>query len=370
VKQSPLAEKLDAFRRAGLVQKPTPLDRLDRLSDHLGKANIYIKRDDCTGLAFGGNKTRKLDFVVGKAIEEGADALITAGGIQSNHARQTAAAAAKLGLDCHLILQHAFADPTPEYLVSGNALLDNLLGARLHVTPGIRVRTGANILKDFSAREEMETLAAELIEKGKKPFIIPIGASTPLGSLGYVECASEILLQASDLGINVDAVIVANGSAGTQAGLIAGLKALGSDAKVFGVAVADTDQSYRQAATMSLCNEILELLEFSETVGIEDVRVDGHFVGEGYGYVDDDLKRVITDLARREGILVDPVYSGKALQALYQLSIENAFERTENIVFVHTGGLPALFAYAEMFSTFSSECLDLPGSSKRHIRRV
>ncbi|MBS0274244.1 MAG: D-cysteine desulfhydrase family protein, partial [Proteobacteria bacterium] len=217
---------LSRFPRQRLAHLPTPLEPMERLSKHLGGARLWIKRDDCTGLSSGGNKTRKLEFLMGDALVKGADTIITQGAIQSNHARQTAAAAARLGLECHLLLEDRTGNNSPDYTLNGNVLLDRLHGASLSKRPG-----GA----DMNA--EMEALAADLRAKGKKPYIIPGGGSNPVGALGYANCALELVAQANERGLKIDHAVHATGSAGTQAGFVTGLVAINANIPVLGIGV-------------------------------------------------------------------------------------------------------------------------------------
>ena len=217
---------LNDFPRVPLAHLPTPLEHLPRLSRHLGGPEIYVKRDDCTGLASGGNKTRKLEFSMAEALQQGADTIITVGAVQSNHVRQTAAAAAKLGLNCEVLLEHRVTDPSEPYATSGNVLLDKILGANLREYPG-----GA----DFDAA--MNVVAEEVEASGGKPYIIPGGASNKVGALGYVKCAIELLEQIDEQELDIGHIVTATGSAGTQAGLIVGLKAMQSDIPLLGIGV-------------------------------------------------------------------------------------------------------------------------------------
>ena len=326
---------LSRFPRVRLAHLPTPLEHLPRLSQYLGGPQIYVKRDDCTGLATGGNKTRKLEFSMGQAVEEGADTIITVGAVQSNHVRQTAAAAAKLGMACEVLLEHRIKDPSDAYKNSGNVLLDRMFGAALHEYPG-----GT----DFNA--EMNAMADGLRDSGKTPYIVPGGASNKVGALGYANCALELINQATERGIVIDRIITATGSAGTQGGLIAGLKALNSNVPLLGICVS-IDAKAQEEKVFALAQETAAYLGAPGVVKREDVVANSDYVGPGYGERTDEMNEAVMLLARLEGLLFDPVYSGKALAGLIDLVRKGEFRDDENIVFLHTGGSAALFAYAD-----------------------
>ncbi len=327
--------QLSRFPRVRLAHLPTPLEHLPRLSEHLGGPQIYVKRDDCTGLATGGNKTRKLEFAMGEAVRRGSDTIVTVGAVQSNHVRQAAAAAARLGMGCEILLEHRIAKPSAEYLNSGNVLLDRIFGANLH-----EFASGT----DFDA--EMLALAKQLEAGGKAPYLIPGGASNPVGALGYVNCAFELLSQADEMGLDIDHVITATGSAGTQAGMITGLKARSSGVPLLGinVSIGATDQEEK---VFELACETADYLGAPGIVHREDVVANGDYVGPGYGERTDAMNEAVLLLARLEGLLFDPVYSGKALAGMIDLVRQGRFGSTDTLVFLHTGGAAALFAYAD-----------------------
>ena len=250
---------LSQFPRVALAHLPTPLEELPRLSQHLGGPEIYIKRDDCTGLATGGNKTRKLEFSMADALEEGADTIITVGAVQSNHVRQTAAAACKLGFECEVLLEHRVKDPSVSYRTSGNVLLDRIFGANLREYPG-----GT----DFD--EAMEQVAEEVSARGGKPYIIPGGASNCVGALGYVNCASELLSQAEASGLDFDHIVTATGSAGTQGGMIVGLKAMHSEIPLLGIGVSAPKVEQEEKVYQLAC-ETAEFIGSPGIVAREDV---------------------------------------------------------------------------------------------------
>lgn len=326
---------LGAFPRISLAHTPTPLEFLPRLTEHLGGPKIYVKRDDCTGLATGGNKTRKLEFVMAEAVNQGATTVITQGAVQSNHARQTAAAAAKLGLKCELLFEHRVASPGENYLYSGNVLLDKLFGARVWNHP-----------KGSDMDAEMQLLSDRLELENEKAFIIPGGASTPVGALGYVECAAEILEQASDMGIQLSCVVHATGSAGTQAGLVAGLKAADSKVPVLGIGV-NAGRDVQEERVFALACKTAALLGPQVVVKRSDIVANCNYIGDGYGMVTDGMVEAVQLLAKLEGMLFDPVYSGKGLAGMIDLIRKGHFEDNSEIIFVHTGGSVGLFAYRE-----------------------
>ncbi len=330
---------LEQFPRVALAHLPTPLEHLPRLSKHLGGPEIWVKRDDCTGLASGGNKTRKLEYSMAAALEEGADTIVTVGAVQSNHVRQTAAAACKLGLACEVLLEHRVTDPSEPYAKSGNVFLDKMFGANLREYPG-----GT----DFAA--EMKVVAEEVRAAGGKPYIIPGGASNTVGALGYVNCAIELLEQAKDQGLVIDHLITATGSAGTQAGLAVGLKAMGSKIPMLGIGV-NIPQDAQEEKVYALACATAEYIGKPGIVAREDIVANCNYVGDGYGVPTESMNEAIIMLARKEGLLFDPVYSGKGLAGMIDLIRKGEFKDASNIVFLHTGGSAALFAYLDQLQT-------------------
>ena len=326
---------LSRFPRVPLAHLPTPLEHLPRLSAELGGPQIYVKRDDCTGLATGGNKTRKLEFSMAAALEEGADTIVTVGAVQSNHVRQTAAAASKLGLHCEVLLEHRVDEPSEDYVHSGNVFLDRLFGANLREYPA-----GT----DFDVA--LQEVAAEVDARGGRPYIIPGGASDRIGALGYVNCALELIEQTVARGLVVDHIVTATGSAGTQGGLITGLKAMHSGIPLLGIGVsAPRDQ--QEQKVFDLAVETAEYIGAPGVVEKQDVVANCDYVGDGYGLRTDEMNEAVLLLARLEGLLFDPVYSGKALAGMIDLVRKGQFDNAENIVFLHTGGSAALFAYRD-----------------------
>jgi L-cysteate sulfo-lyase len=333
------AMTLTRFPRVRLAHLPTPLEHLPRLSEHLAGPQIYVKRDDCTGLATGGNKTRKLEYLVADAIEHGADTLITLGAVQSNHARQTAAAAARFGLGCELLFERRIDHPAHDYLHSGNVLLDRIFGANIH---------------DFDRGTDMdaaaEAVADEMRAHGKTPYVIPGGGSNPIGALGYVGCALELAEQADVADIEIGHVIHASGSAGTQAGLAVGLALADLDASLIGISVSASREQLEDKV-WALTQPTAELVGRPDCVARDDIVADDGYVGEGYGIPTDAMNEAVLLLARLEGLLVDPVYTGKALAGLIDLVRRGSFDPGDQIVFVHTGGVAGLFGYSTQVRT-------------------
>ena len=322
---------LARFARIRLAHLPTPLEPLPRLSEELG-LDLWIKRDDCTGLAGGGNKTRKLEFLLGAAFEEDADTLVTQGAVQSNHVRQTAAAAAAHGLACEIILEERTGSKATDYVGNGNVLLDRLFGATLRTVPG-----GTDMVA------ELEKTAAEVRARGGKPYVIPGGGSNPVGALGYVDCAREIVVQADEMDLEVHRIVTATGSAGTHAGLVAGLAVMGADIPVLGIGVR-APKDRQEANVFKLAEETAALLGQPGRVTREMVVADCDYVGEGYGLIDQGVIDALTLAARLDGIVLDPVYSGKAMKGLIALARAGQF-KGETVVFLHTGGAQGLFGY-------------------------
>jgi len=330
---------LSRFPRIRLAHLPTALEHMPRLSKHLGGPEIYVKRDDCTGLATGGNKTRKLEFVMADALEQEADTVVTVGAVQSNHVRQTAAAACKLGLRCEVLLEHRVKNPTETYAQSGNVFLDKLYGANIREYPA-----GT----DFD--KAMLKVADEVKAGGGRPYIVPGGASDRVGALGYVNCAMELLGQSSERGLIIDHFVTATGSAGTHAGLIVGLKAMRSDMPLLGIGV-NAPKDKQEQRVFDLACETADYVGLKGLVSRGDIVANCDYIGDGYGIPTKSMNDAVLLLARLEGLLFDPVYSGKALAGMIDLVAGGYFEGAQNIVFLHTGGSAALFAYADQLNT-------------------
>jgi len=330
---------LSRFPRISLAHLPTPLEFLPRLSKHLGGPGIYVKRDDCTGLGTGGNKTRKLEFLVADAIAKGADVLITQGAVQSNHARQTAAAACKVGMACELVFEKRVADADDAYRNSGNVLLDRIFGANIR-----------EVDKGSDMDAAMEVVATELREQGRKPYIIPGGGSNPIGALGYVDCALEFMSQANREGVVIDHVVHATGSAGTQAGLVVGLKATHSNIPLLGIGV-NAPRDVQEERVWNLARATADFVGAPGCVEREDIVANCDYVGAGYGVPTPAMNEAVLLLARTEGLLFDPVYSGKGLAGMIDLIGKGYFKGAKNILFVHTGGVAGLFGYSALLDT-------------------
>ncbi len=323
---------LARYPRARFAHLPTPLEGAPRLGEALGGLSLFIKRDDATGLAGGGNKTRKLEFLVGEARARGADTLVTQGAIQSNHVRQTAAAAARMGMACEIILEARTGSEAVDYNGSGNVLLDRLLGAAIRTLPG-----GS----DMNAA--LEETAQAVRDRGGRPYVIPGGGSNAVGALGYADCARELVVQADAMGLKIDRIVTATGSAGTQAGLVAGLAVIGADIPVLGIGVR-APQAMQEANVFKLAQETCALLGQEGRVTREMVAANCDYVGAGYGLIDQAVIDALKLAARTEALILDPVYSGKAMKGLIDLCAKGAF-KGETVVFLHTGGAQGLFGY-------------------------
>jgi L-cysteate sulfo-lyase len=324
--------RIEALPRFRLAQLPTPIEELKSLSRELGGPVLLIKRDDQTGLALGGNKTRKLEFLVGQAMEQGADTLVTAGATQSNHCRQTAAAAAKAGLRCELLL-----NGTKPELPNGNLLLDELLGARVHW------------VRRSEREAKLSEIPDQLRREGRNPYVIPVGGSNGVGATGYVLAMMELAGQLDGINRRVDHVVFASSSGGTQAGMVVGAKVIGFDGKLHGVSIDqdDSDGTTYEAELADIANETAKYIGFNAQFAASDFAVAYDYLGGGYGVVGDLEREAIRLLASREGIILDPVYTGRAMGALIDLIRKKAFRSDETVLFWHTGGAPALFAYAK-----------------------
>jgi L-cysteate sulfo-lyase len=327
-----LAARLSRLPRLGLAHLPTPLEPLKRLTAHLGGPRLWVKREDCTGLGFGGNKLRKLDYVLSEAIAAGADTLVSGGVVQSNSQRQVAAAAAKLGLACHLAVYHGrLAPPSAEYEHTGNALLNRLFGAILHDVPWNGDRNGA-----------IGDLAERLRAEGHRPYVVPYGVSSPLGAMGYASTIAEI----AATGLRPAAIVHCTGSAGTQAGLVVGAQMALLQTRIVGIDI-DAEPERVHADVLLYARGAADLLDHAfDPSGVEVVA--GH-AGPAYGVPHVATVEAIRLGARLEGLVLDPVYSGKGLAGLIALVRAGRWTQDQDIVFVHTGGAPALFAYRHLF---------------------
>jgi L-cysteate sulfo-lyase len=329
---------LARFPRLSLGHFPTPLEPLDNLSKLLGGPKIWIKRDDATGLATGGNKTRKLEFLLADALQKKADIIITQGATQSNHVRQTIAGAAKLGLKAKVLLEKRVTDFGEDYQRSGNVQLDLLLGGDIV----------AHLPGGTDMQQAMEDYAAELREQGLNPYVIPGGGSNAIGALGYAACAEELLYQSSQLRLRIDHVVHATGSTGTQAGLVAGFTATNSHIPVLGISVR-APKAKQEENVWNLASRTRELLGVPGDLSRETVVANSDYVGDGYGLPTESMLEALRLLAQHEGILLDPVYSGKGMAGLIDLIRKGHFRKDDNVVFIHTGGSAGLFGYRQVF---------------------
>ena len=328
---------LSQFPRRRYTAGNTPIEKLERLSAFFHGPDIYCKRDDLLGLAGGGNKTRKLEFLMADALAENADTVITCGAVQSNHCRLTLAAANKEGLACHLVLEQRVPNSYNPH-ASGNIFLFDLLGVEeVHVVEG-----GS----DISAK--MSAVADSLRAQGRKPYIIPGGGSNAIGGLGYVACAQEMLQQLFEMEIKIDAVVCTSGSTGTHAGLLTGIIGNNAHIPVIGIGINRKQEEQRQAV-YALCNELAEKLHLKQAPAYEDVIVFDDYIGAGYSRVTDEMLDAVRLLARTEAILLDPVYTGKTMAGMIDLLHKGYFSGMKNILFLHSGGSPVLFAYTEAF---------------------
>ncbi len=324
---------ITGFKRLNMFSRPTPLHELPRLQEALGcKPRIFIKRDDLTQSGLGGNKNRKLDFVMAKAQSDGADTIITWAGVQSNHCRQTLAAAKHLGMECHLILGGE--EPPAR---QGNLLYFTILKANLHFVPD-----------NDDLDKVAQGLADDLRKRGRKPFIVPIGASTPLGALGYVESAKEAIEQGKDLGVRFGHAFVATGSAGTQAGIVVEAREACPAMKIHGVSVS-RDSAQQQESVANLVNETYGLLGINERVTSDDIIVHDQYYGGQYAVPTEAGNEAIRLVAETEGVLLDPVYTGKAMSGMIDMLRKGELDDSEAVLFFHTGGYPAIFAFADYF---------------------
>ncbi len=330
---------LDTLPRVELSHVPTPLEPMRNLAKELGTgASLFVKRDDCTGLALGGNKSRQLEYYFGEAVAQNADVALITGAVQSNFVRQAAAAARKLGMDCHVQLEARVPRNDTTYEHSGNVLLDRVLGATVHTYPRGEDEAGAD--------RRLHEIADQLREQGRRPYVIPLGPDhPPLGALGYVRAARELVDQAASMGLALDDVVVASGSGATHAGLLFGLRATGSRARVHGICVRRDAVSQRDRISRH-CDGIAAILGIANPVDAADVLLSDEFLAPGYGRMGPGAADALVATARSEGLLLDPVYTAKAMAGFIALAKEPG-SAGRNLVFLHTGGTPALFAYQD-----------------------
>lgn len=323
---------LKSIPRIPLCLLPTPIIPLKRLTAHLGGAEIFIKRDDLTGVAFGGNKNRKLEFLLADAKEKRADVIVTEGALQSNHCLQTAACAAKLGFECELVLSGV--DPK---VITGNLFLDRILDVRIHRA------------KDSSERKVlMKKVEEELKSQNKKPYVIPTGGSTRIGALGYLNCISEIVQQSKELEVRFDYFIHATGSGGTQSGVLLGKELYYPEMNVLGINVGEPKEELTQIVDQ-IIREFVEDWGLKITITREMINIVDGYYGQGYGISTKEMVDAVKLVAQLEGIFLDPVYGGKAMAGLIDLVKTEAIPKENNVLFLHSGGLPSIFSYNDVF---------------------
>jgi len=329
--------RIASIPRVRLFTGPTPFESMPNLTKHCGGAELFVKRDDCTGLAFGGNKARQLEYYLGAAIAERADTILITGAVQSNFVRSAAAGARKLGMTCHIQLEGRVATKAVQYHNSGNVLIDKLLGATIRSYPHGQDEAGAD--------RGLEDIATELRNAGRRPYIIRLAPGhPPLGALGYVVAAQELLQQIEEGKFFVDEIFVASGSGATHAGLLFGLRGLGSPIRVTGSCVR-RDITRQRTRISDTCNGIAKLLEVDSRVTDDDISLTDDFLAPGYGKLNEATSEAIVLGARTEALMLDPVYTGKAMAAMiHHASLAN---EGSGFVFLHTGGTPAIFAYQE-----------------------
>jgi D-cysteine desulfhydrase len=326
---------LAQFPRRRYTPGETPLEKAPRLTEALGGPHIYFKRDDLLGLAGGGNKTRKLEFLVADALAQGADTLITCGAVQSNHCRLTLAAAVNEGLACRLVLEERVPGAyDPE--ASGNNFLFNLMGVeRVTVIP-----SGSDMMK------AMDKVADEVKAEGRNAYVIPVGGSNPIGATGYVACAQEIMAQTFEQGINIDYVVCASGSAGTHAGLLTGLYGCNMNVPVLGINVSRPKQD-QEELVYDLVKRTAQHVSLKLEISPEAVTCFDEYVGPGYSLPTPEMAEAVRLVARTEGILLDPVYTGKTMAGFIDLVRKGFFNKDDTVLFLHTGGSPALYVYQD-----------------------
>ena len=328
---------LARFPRVRLFPTPTPLEFLPNLSRHLDGPEIWIKRDDCTVVATGGNKVRKLEFLVGEAKALGADHLVTQGAVQSNHVRQTAAVARRFGMKCTALLEHRVQTNDRDYLNSGNVFLDQLFDCAIEYRPG-----GANMNAEAEAKGEALRAA------GAKAYVIPGGGSNRVGALGYVSCAQELVQQADEQGLKIDRLVTATGSAGTHAGLVVGMQGMNANIPVLGIGVR-LPKDPQETNVHRLAEATAEYVGVKGGIARSAIVANCDYVGPGYGQPTPGMVEAVRMVASLEGILLDPVYSGKAMAGLIDLIRKGEIRKGETVVFLHTGGAVGLFGYVGAF---------------------
>jgi D-cysteine desulfhydrase/L-cysteate sulfo-lyase len=329
--------RLEEFPRCRLAHLPTPLEAMERLSQHLDGVSLFVKRDDCTGLGFGGNKIRQLEFYLGQAEKEEADTVLITGAVQSNFVRSAAAAACRLGMQCHIQLEERVPDVDSLHRSSGNVLLNRILGATLHVYPVGEDEEGADA--------NLSAIAEQLRQDGSRPYIIPLGTGhDPLGALGYIDAAVELMTQLDQQSLACDHLVVTSGSGSTHAGLLFGLRALGSQIRITGVCPRRDARSQEQRIAGHV-KKLTRMLGFDPGIEPDDIRLTDVTLAPGYGQLNDQTVEALQLTAQCEGLFLDPVYTAKAMAGLFHLVKQK--EISGSVLFWHTGGQPALFGYGD-----------------------
>lgn len=346
-----IKHRIQSFPREKLIHTPTPFEPLEDLTRTLNGPGIFIKREDLTGLAFGGNKSRKLEFIIPDVLEKGADVIITWASIQSNWCLQTSAAARKFDITPILVLFKTY-DLPDEY--DGNLLLDLILDADIRIKKG----TKGKVFSDSEIEAAINEVVEEVKKRGQVPYVAPVGGSMaswsmekPLGAISYVNTFVEMLEQAEALGVDLDHVILATGSGGTQAGLVVGAKALRPETRILGISVLEEKESFSRDV-LTIARETVQALDLGLDILEEDVIVFDKYIQDGYGIVNKNVVEAVRLFATKEGIFIDPVYTGKALIGLIDLIEKGFFKPDEKLVFMHTGGIPALFPNKHLFRKF------------------
>lgn len=349
-----IKERIKKFPKKNLIQLPTPLHKLENLSQYLGGPEIFIKREDLTGLVFGGNKGRKLEFIIRDALDKKVDVILTWASVQSNWCLQTAAAARKFGIKPILLLFKTY-DLPEEY--DGNLLLDYILDAEIRIKEAEK----GKVVREEDIEDIIEETKNEIKEGGHKAYIAPIGGSKvggsmeqPLGAISYVNAFVEMMEQLQRLDIGVDYVVHATGSGGTQAGLTVGAKAIKENIKVLGISVSDEKEPFGQDV-LTICEDTIKALDLELKIKEEDIIVFDEYIKEGYGIVNKEVAEAVRLVAMKEGIFLDPVYTGKAMVGLIDLIHKGYFKKEDKVVFFHTGGTPALFPNKHLLSKFLSK---------------
>ncbi|MBT5072641.1 MAG: D-cysteine desulfhydrase family protein [Kordiimonadaceae bacterium] len=330
-------DSFDDISRVSLTSLPTTCRKMSNLTKVINGPDLYIKRDDVMELAHGGNKTRKLEFALAQALDNGAKAVITQGGLQSNHVRQTVSGAAVVGLEAHVILSNPVPEMKSELMGSGNYLMDVIMGAHIYVAEDGR-------------GELVEKVKSELTAAGKKPYMIPAGASNGVGGLGYVNAGRELIGQWKEMGISPSHIFIATGSCGTHAGLLTGLRHFGNTTtKVVAVSVSSPAEALKKRVRQVMDMISAESGIDTSMIDDDEIIVTDDYTGQAYGYPSDEGNAAIKLVGEQEGILLDPVYTGKAMSGYIDMVKNNKLENAKDVVFLHTGGAPALHPYADYF---------------------